>query len=298
MILQPPATLLVGPSGSGKTSAIATQLQAGLEVFVVMTEPGGVESLLDSVARLGAKVDKLHWTTCLPAAAGWSGIEEMLTKINTMDQKQLADQRDMGKSTFREAAMKFLNAFRAFKCERTGQDFGDFTTWDDTRAMNVDSLTGWSAMAWGTTVGYKPTANPGEWGIAQNFIEKFLLKINNDRRCFFTLTAHLEKEMDDMTGVKRLMVSTLGAKLAPKIPAFFSEVVRSYREVDAKGNAAFRWSTLASDQDLKNRALPMSANLQPSFVQIVDAYKRRKTLASGGATAPTASPSIPVAVQR
>ena len=284
MILQPPATLLVGPSGSGKTSAIATQLLAGLEVFVVMTEPGGVESLLDSVTRLGAKVDRLHWTTCLPAAAGWSGIEEMITKINTMDQKGLADVRDMGKSGFRDAAMRFLNAFRSFKCERTGIEFGDFTLWDDTRAMNVDSLTGWSAMAWGTTVGFKPTANPGEWGIAQNFIEKFLLKINNDRKCFFTLTAHLEKEMDDMTGVKRLMVSTLGAKLAPKIPAFFSEVVRTYREVDPKGNAAFRWSTLASDQDLKNRALPISSNLQPSFVQIVDAYKRRKTLAAGPAT--------------
>jgi hypothetical protein len=265
-----------------------------LEVFVVVTEPDGVASLLDACTRHKVSVDRLHWITCLPAAAGWSGIEEMISKINSMDQKGLADVKDMGKANFRDAAMAFLNAFRRFKCERTGQEFGDFTTWDDTRSMNVDSLTGWSAMAWGTTVGYKPTANPGEWGIAQNFIEKFLLKINNDRRCFFTLTAHLEKEMDEMTGVKRLMVSTLGSKLAPKIPAFFSEVVRTYREVDSKGQASFRWSTLASDQDLKNRALPMSSNLQPSFVQIVDAYKRRKTLASGPA-APVTSPAIAAA---
>lgn len=291
MILQPPATLLVGPSGSGKTSAIATQLLAGLEVFVVVTEPGGVESLLDSVARLKAPVDKLHWTTCLPAAAGWSGIEDMINKINTMDQKGLADQRDMGKANFRDAAMAFLNAFRAFKCERTGEQFEDFTKWDDSRSINVDSLSGWSAMAWGTTVGYKPTANPGEWGIAMNFIEKFLLKINNDRRCFFTLTAHLEKETDDMTGVKRLMVSTLGSKLAPKIPPFFSEVVRTYREIDSKGNAAFRWSTLANDTDLKNRALPISSTLQPSFVQIVDAYQRRKKLATGPAAPAPSQPA-------
>lgn len=292
MILQPPATLLVGPSGSGKTSSIPTQLLAGLEVFVVVTEPGGVESLLDAVERLKAPIDKLHWTTCLPAAAGWSGIEEMITKINSMDQKGLADIKDMGKANFRDAAMRFLNAFRAFKCERTGQEYGDFTTWDDTRAMNVDTLTGWSAMAWGVTVGYKPTANPGEWGIAQNFIEKFLLKINNDRKCFFALMAHLEKEMDEMTGVKRVMVSTLGSKLAPKIPPFFSEVVRTYREVDAKGVPSFRWSTLASDQDLKNRALPISANLVPSFVQIVDAYKRRKKLASGPVATVVSQPAI------
>lgn len=291
MILQPPATLLVGPSGSGKTSAIATQLLAGLEVFVVVTEPGGVESLLDSAERIKAPVDKLHWTMCLPAAAGWSGIEEMIDKINRMDQKGLADEKNMGKANFREAAMAFLNAFRSFKCERTGTQFEDFTKWDDTRSIVVDSLSGWSAMAWGTTVGYKPTANPGEWGIAMNFIEKFLLKINNDRRCFFTLTAHIEKEMDDMTGVKRVTVSTLGSKLAPKIPPFFSEVVRSYREIDTKGSATFRWSTLASDQDLKNRALPISANLQPSFVQIVDAYNRRKRLASGPATPAVSQPA-------
>lgn len=294
MILQPPATLLVGPSGTGKTSAIATQLLAGLEVFVVMTEPGGVESLLDSVARLRAPIEKLHWTSCLPASLGWAGLEDMISKINSMDQKGLSEVRDMGKIDFRPAAMRFLNAFKGFTCERTGEVFKDFTTWDDTRSLTVDSLTGWSHIAFGATVGFKPTANPGEWGIAQNFVEKFLLKINNDRRCFFTLTAHLEKEMDDITGVKRLMVSTIGAKLAPKIPPFFSEVVRAHKDVDAKGDAKFRWSTLASDVDLKNRALPISSQLAPSFVQIVDAYRRRKTLASGSAT-PGTSPAIAVA---
>jgi hypothetical protein len=294
MILQPPATLLVGPTGTGKTAAIPTQLLAGLDVFAVVTEPGGVDSLLDSVTRLNAPIEKLHWTTCLPASSGWAGLEEMITKISTMDQKGLADVKDMGKADFRPAAMRFLNAFKNFHCERTNKDFGDFTTWDDTRGLSVDSLTGWSYISWGLTVGYKPTANPGEWGIGQNFIEKFLLKINNDRRCFFTLTSHLEKEMDDLTGVKRLMVSTIGAKLAPKIPTFFSEVVRTHKDVDAKGEAKFRWSTLASDVDLKNRALPISANLQPSFVQIVEAYNRRKKLASGPA-APTASPAIAAA---
>jgi len=294
MILQPPATLLVGPSGTGKTSAIATQLLAGLEVFVIMTEPGGVESLLDSVARLKAPMDKLHWTSCLPASLGWGGLEDMISKISSMDQKQLSDQRDMGKTDFRPAAMRFLNALRAFHCERTDQTFPDFTTWDDTRSLVIDSLTGFSHIAFGATVGFKPTANPGEWGIAQNFVEKLLLKINNDRRCFFTMTAHLEKEMDDITGVKRLMVSTIGAKLAPKIPPFFSEVVRTHKDVDAKGEAKFRWSTLANDTDLKNRALPISAQLLPSFVQIVDAYKRRKTLASGPA-APVTSPAIAAA---
>lgn len=291
--LQPPSALVVGPSGSGKTSSIATQLLAGLEVFVVVTEPGGVESLLDAAERLKAPVDKLHWTTALPASAGWSGLEEMITKINTMDQKGLADVRDMGKKDFRPAAMKFLNAFRDFTCERTGEAFGDISTWDDTRSLNIDSLTGWSTIAWGATVGFKPTANPGEWGIGQNFIFNMLMKLNSDRKCFFNLMAHMEKEMDEMLGVKKIMVSTIGAKLAPKVPTFFSEVIKSQRTMDSKGGAEFTWSTLASDMDLKNRALPIAAKLNADFRQIVDAYKRRKTLAKGNVAAPTVAAKLP-----
>ena len=114
MILQPPSTLLIGPSGSGKTSALATQLLFGLEVFVIMTEPGGVDSLIDSCERLKAPIDRLHWTSCLPAAAGWGDLEDMVKKINTMDQKGLADLRDMGKASFRPAAMKLLEATKGF----------------------------------------------------------------------------------------------------------------------------------------------------------------------------------------
>lgn len=291
--MQPPNSILIGPTGSGKTFSIATQLLGGLEVFVVITEPSGLDSLLDACEKLKAPIDKLHWCQCNPAAAGWSGLEEMITKINTMDQKGLADIRDMGKADFRSAAMELLNAFRDFPCDRTQKNYGDMASWDDTRSMNIDSLTGFSAIAWGATVGYKPTANPGEWGIAQNFIFNFLMKINSDRKCFFTMTAHMEKEMDDNTGVRRLMVSTIGAKLAPKIPTFFSEVIRCSREMDAKtGNAKFRWSTIAPDIDLKNRALPISNDLQPDFRQIIDAYKRRKNLA--GVSSPTTANVLPL----
>ena len=293
MILQPPSTLLAGPSGSGKTSSIATQLLHGLEVFVVVTEPDGVASLLDSVERLKAPVDHLHWSLCTPGAAGWMELEDMIKKISSMDQKQLADQRDMGKSSFRAPAIKFLDAFRNFRCDRTGQNFGDFTQWDDSRSLNIDSLTGWSMIGWGCTVGFKPTANPGEWGIAQNFVFNMLNKINSDRKCFFTLTAHVEKEMDELLGVKKLMVSTIGAKLAPKIPIMFGEVVKCSRLME-NGKARFQWSTIDDQMDLKNRALPIHAKLDADFGPIISAYRRRVQLAGGGQARPdTTGPSSP-----
>lgn len=286
MMFQPPSCLLAGPSGSGKTSALVTQLLYGLEVFVIVTEPDGVASLLDAAERLKAPIDRLHWSYCPPSSAGWDAMEDMILKVSSMDQKQLADQRDMGKAKFRDPALKFLNAFRNFHCDRTDTVYGDFTKWDDTRSLNVDSLTGWSLIGMGATVGYKPTANPGEWGIAQNFVFNMLVKVNTDRKCYFNLTSHVEREVDELTGIKKVMVSAIGAKLAPKIPPFFSEVVMTKRVLDPKLGAIFTWSTVDTSMDLKNRALPMQATMPADFKPVIDAYERRKRLAGGSPAAP------------
>lgn len=299
MIVQPPSCLLAGPPGSGKTSALATQLLCGLEVFVIMTEPDGVASLLDAAERLKAPIDRLHWTYCPPTSTGWAGIEDMIDKISRFDQKMLADQKDMGKAAFRPAILKLLKALQNFECERTGESYGDFTTWDDTRSLNMDSLSGWSHIGFGATVGYKPTANPGEWGIAQNVIHNTLMKISTDRRCFFNMTAHVEREVDDMTGAKKIMVSTIGAKLAPKIPMFFSEVIKCTREVDGKGNPSFTWSTLDGQMDLKNRALPIAAKLPADFEPVIAAYQRRKKLAGAPSSpAPESAPPAKIATMQ
>lgn len=289
MIIQPPSVLLVGPAGSGKTSALVTQLLHGLELFVIVTEPGGVDSLLDAAERLKAPIDKLHWSYCPPAATGWDGLETMINSISTMSQKQLADQNNMGKEAFRKPALKFLTAFHNFHCDRTGRDFGDISLFPNTTALAIDSLTGWSQIGFGCTVGFKPTANPGEWGIAQNFVLNMLTKINTDRQCFFALTAHVEKEMDELAGIKKLMVSTIGAKLAPKIPPLFSEVVRCKRGIDARNQPDFSWATIADDMDLKNRALPISTYLPADFGPVVAAYRKR--LAAATAESPSASES-------
>lgn len=261
----------MGPSGTGKTSALVTYLAAGIETFVICTEPGGAESLLDWCKHERLDVNKLHWSTCLPAVSGWSGLEAMTEEISGKNFQQIADNKNgIGKDKTRPAAMRILKQFQNFECERTGQSFGDITTWEDDRALCLDSLSGLSDMAWALTVGHKPTAAQGEWNIAQNWIADLLRKIVSDRRCFFTMTSHVEKEMNELTGVNQIMVSTLGRKLAPRIPKYFSEVV--YAERTPK----FKWSTSDTRVDLKNRALTFSGDLPPSFVPIVNAYRERK----------------------
>jgi hypothetical protein len=287
--LQPPATLLMGASGAGKTSALTTYLEAGIETFVLCTEPGGPESLIDWCETKKYDMDKLHWATCLPASQGWKGLGDMVDKISNMDFEQLAKIKSgIGKDECKAPAEKLLETIADFTCERTGKSYGDVTTWGPDRHFGLDSLSGVSLIGWNLTVGHKPTAHQGEWSIAMNFIADLLLKITSDRNCFFTLTAHIEKEPNEITGVNQIMVSTLGRKLAPKLPRFFSEVVYAQRtNVDPK----FRWSTIDASADLKNRALPVSDKLQPSFVPLVQAYQKRMK-AMGGAAAPSTATSV------
>jgi len=280
MKLQPPACLLMGAPGAGKTTSLVTYVEAGLELFTIVTEPSGAESLLDAASDRKVDINKIHYATCLPTTKGWDALDDMTKNIGTQDYETLSKSKGMGKATTRMAAMHFLETLKNFKCERTGKEYGDFTTFTDQQVFALDGLTGLSTMAWYLTVGYKPTGAPGEWNIAQNWLAAVLLKINADRSCHFAMTAHVEKEQNEITGVNQVMASTLGRKLAPKIPQNFSEVIYATRSKDK----SFNWSTIDNSIDLKNRALPVSDKLPPTFVPVVQAYNRRKLAGTNAAT--------------
>jgi AAA domain len=284
--LKPPSSIILGAAGAGKTTSLITYIEAGLELFVIGTEPNFADSLLDALSDRKLPIEKLHYHEISPVAAGWSAINQMLTTVNAMSYEDITKLKQGISKTDQKALKDMLDTVQNFKCDRTGQSYGDATLWDDTRALAIDSLSGFSLMSMANTVGLKPAIHQGEWGVAMNVIEQVLLKITSDAKCFFTLTAHIEKEIDQISGGTKVMVSTLGSKLAPKIPKFFSEVVWAQRRMN-KPN--FIWSTISNDADLKNRALPIGAELAPSFLPIVEAHKRRKTQASPSGTLPAAS---------
>lgn len=275
MNIQPPSAIVMGAPGSGKTYALASAIRAGLELFVISTEPDGVASLIDACEATKAPISRLHWATCLPIVPGWSALNDMATSIGSMSFEQIQNIKSgIGKSDTRQAAMKLLNTLANFKCERTGESFGDFTKWPDTRALALDSLSGLSMISWMLGVGYKPAAHQGEWGVTMNFIEQLLLKISSDRKCFFFLNSHVEKEFSELSGIQQVMVSTLGRKLAPKITRYFSEVVYAKRLL-RDNTAKFTWSTVDSNAELKNRSLPIASDLPQDYKPIVEAYRRR-----------------------
>lgn len=282
MTVYAPSTLIIGPAGAGKTSSIATYGKAGIETFVLFTEPRGEESLLDSIERIGAPLEKFHWHTVTAPPAGWDALKKMVQTVRAMDFESVSKlKQGIGKQDMKQLE-ELLNSIANFHDDRTGKDFGDVTEWDDTRAFVIDSLSGLNQLAWLTTVGYKPTAHEGEWGMAMNMEEQLIHKMTSDCKCYFTLIGHIDREPDPISGASRVMPAALGRKLAPKLARMFGEVVLASRKP-----SGFNWATTDNEADLKNRSLPVSQTIAPSFEQIVAAHKRRKELLNKKEEVPT-----------
>jgi len=110
--------------------------------------------------------------------------------------------------------------------------------------------------------------------VAQTQEMNLLSYICNELNCYVVVTAHQDRVEDEVTKQHRIFPAAIGSKLGPKIGKHFSEVVQTKR-APSGGKALFTWSTLESVTDLKNRALPVGDSLQPSFVPLVEAYKKR-----------------------
>ena len=264
--------LIIGPSGAGKTTAIKTLIAAGITPFCVFTEPG-FEVLGDIPA------DKLHWRYIPPASVGWDSMLDMSSKVRTYSFKSLTEVSDPNKSKFTQFE-DLLRALNNYKCERDGKTYGDVCLWNTDRALVVDSLTGVNIMAMALAVGGKPVRSQADWGIAQNIIENLVQKLCTDTRCHMVLMAHAEREVDEVLGGSKVMASTLGKKLAPKLPRFFSDVVLAVKE-----GTVFSWSTAAVKKKIKARNLPISDNLKPDFGPIITSWKSK-----GGTLQPSPVP--------
>ena len=265
-----PKTLLLGGVGAGKTWSLSTIVEAGYELFVIITDPGGEETLIDSIKAKDLPFDNVHWAYCASATPSWDTMLEIARKISLLTYEDLGKLKSgIGKADYRQW-MQFLELCANFKCDRTGEEYGPIDSWGPERVFVIDSLSGLNTMAKTLAVGAKPTMHQGEWGVAMGVIEGYLQKLTGDVKCPVVVTAHLEREVDEVIGSTVLMVSTLGRKLAPKVPRDFSEVVHAWRD-----GTDFFWSTTTSNMALKTRTLPMKDKLLPSFEPLLRRYEER-----------------------
>ncbi len=267
--LQAPSILLMGAPGVGKTASLSTLLASGIKLRVITTEPNAIDTLLDFCKKTNVDTSELQWVHVEPTPAGFSALTDMAKQISTLNYQALTEMKGGFGKALTTQFMQVLKACQTFVSDRDGVNYGNVEQWGPDTALVIDSLSGINEMCKALTVGYKPALHQGEWGVMMNLEEQFILKMTG-LECWFVLTAHVDREKDEITGGTRLMVGALGSKLAPKIPRYFSEVVLAEKNADK-----FTWSTASAQANLKFRALANSTNLQPSFKPIVEAYNKR-----------------------
>lgn len=270
MAISTPSTLLLGDTGSGKTHSLVTFLDAGIELFVLITEPNGLDTLLD--AARGRDLALLHYKVIAPVAPSLSSLMQSADLVNRKSAGDI-QRMDVGLNKIKyQQYTTLLHTIQNFTCDRTGISYGDVTEWGDDRAFSLDSLSGLNYMIRQHISGDRPTLTLPEYGLAQNLTIN-LLNVLTSINAYFVLTAHIENAVDELGGGRKLFPIAIGNKLAPELPRFFSEVVLTLRS-----DNNYLWNTNATNAVVKHRALPLSDKITPSFKLVVEAHKKRKLL--------------------
>ncbi len=254
--------LLLGPVGTGKTYSAHTFIEAGKELFILSTEPG-IETVMGEWEKLGTDMSKVHFAKVMPANIEWDVLIQEAERTNLLTMDQLQKTQSPNKSQFKQ----FIDVYAtlaSFK-DQHGEDFGPVDSWDDSRVLMIDGLSGLSRMALHLVVGSKPIKTLPEWGCAMGNLQNLIEKLCDDTECTFVLVSHIERQKDELTGGTHLTLSTLGNKLAPELVKLPDEIIYTKRE-----GGKFRWSTIESGIDLKSRKLPWSDDIEPSFVQMFE----------------------------
>lgn len=263
--------LLMGPAGTGKTFSLGTLADAGIEVFYLGLEPG-LESLMAYYTDKGKEIPpNVHWHMLEAPKASFADMLDAATKINTMQLDSLAKMIDPNKGKHNQF-ITLIKALNDFPDDRTGKTFGCVDTWGTDRVLVVDGMAGLARAAMSLVVGGKPVKSQADWGIAQDQVEKIVRMWTDNCKCHFVLIAHVERETDAILGGVKLMVSTLGKALAPKLPPMFSDVILTERS-----GSNFTWNTGSAMADVKTRNLPIAEKQPADFGQIV-----KKWISRGG----------------
>ncbi len=261
--------LLMGPAGTGKTHSLGTLVDAGVEVFYLGLEPGLASLLGYWTARSLPIPANLHWHMVAPPKANFLNMLDDADKISKLSLDALAKMSDPNKGKHNQF-ISILTALNNFKDNRDGKEYGAVNEWGPDRALAIDGMAGLGRAAMSLVVGGKAVKNQSDWGIAQDQLEKLLRMLCDGCTCHFVLLAHVERETDMVLGGIKIMVSTLGRALAPKIPAMFSDVILATRT-----GTKWEWDTASAQADVKTRNLAIAGTNPPSFAPIVAKWKSR-----------------------
>lgn len=276
MSLQGPKILLESPSGAGKTFSLGTLVEWAAKqtppypVHVLFTE-NGLETLLGYWKDKGKPIpDNLHYHVIQTKPLGIESLMDAADKVGKLSYESITKMVDPRRGGDNNAFYKILQACSDFPDDRTGKKFGPIDKFDSKTIFAIDSLSELANAAMKMVIGNKPTAAPPDYGVAQNNLMNFLRLGTQGLSCTFVLTAHVDRQTDEITGGVKLMTKAIGKAMAGDIPQLFSDVIYCVRE-----GTNFYWDTAAANVDVKTRNLPIAAKQSPDFAIIMEKWKAR-----------------------
>ena len=275
-LLVGPKILLMGEGGTGKTHSLGTLVDwcaaNNLEVFALFTE-NGRETLLGYWKDRGLPIpDCLHWHDTKTRPVSLASLMTAAENVGKLTYDGITKLTDMNRSGDNNAFYKILLACKDFPDDRTGKKFGAVDEWGADRVFINDSLSETANACMKMVIGSKPTASQPDYGVAQNNLMNFLRICTQATSATVVITAHVERELDAISGVSKIFVSSIGKALAASIPPLFSEVLYTVREGDK-----FYWDTAAFGVATKTRSLGYRSKIPPDFAAIMNVWKKRST---------------------
>lgn len=274
--------LLQGDIGTGKTRALKTLLPTfldendrvqegvGLDLVALISMEPGAEATLgrNFCGAADAHEHVIHHHFIPPVAVGFDIIADFIELANRVPTKTLLETTDPDKRHYKQA-IELCSATADFVCDGCGASFGAIRDWPETHGVALDSLTGMTKAFTQNVVGGKPVLSLPEYNIIMNLMEAFIDAYWGNTKCWAGMIAHVDREVNPLTGQTNITVHTIGQKLAPRIVKKPDEVITAHFDPDSK---TYYWSTepegvVAEVQ--KRRRLPYGSNLAPTFAQMV-----------------------------
>lgn len=280
-----PNVLLNGEAGTGKTfifGSLAEWCERNGRKMAVLDIDGGLETLLGYWRDVGVPPFNRKEPAPIPACLHWHQLRTVPVSLvqmlkgakdtGEMSYELLTKMQDNARGGENNAFWKILIAMSDFKDDRTGKLIGPVDKLGTDWVFGLDSFTALSNAAAKMVIGSKPTMSPPDYGVAQNHIMNFLRLMTHGTAATFVLTAHPVRDKDEISGVVKTTISTVGTAIQPQIPPLFSDVIYTVREADK-----FYWDTAAYGVVTKTRSLGYKQKITPDFGAIMDLWMRRSS---------------------
>ena len=274
-----PNFLGMGGTGTGKTYLLRTLLSALRDHFghdgkllCIFTEPRWAP-----LAHLRAS-DGFHMAYIPPANTSTKDLLASYRAIASVPWSGLSDRYvDPHKVKYTGPFLRMWEMLANFKCGETGEEFGDVSTWPNTWALAVDTLSGVNTMCKEFMVGKAIAVSQPGWGAMMSAEMTLINKLAYETRCTFVLNAHLERLVDEVAGGMITQVMALGRKNAPEIPKNFDDVYLCVKE-----GRKFSLDTMKPGIDVKPTYFPLAQDIKPDFKLAID--KWQQTIKEGATT--------------